>query len=214
MHKESDETNGFFFLGVDLPVSNKGHSIVASRDKTSLYTIGNYYNSNNKEIYKFECTNSITSCSWTKIPTKLQYGRKETVTMPISNTLANKLCTLPKIIIITADDEDEDSDSVDNLYLEVCDTNDSNTCCKQIFNGKFEAGAENIFTFNGEFQICLESSKKLYYFMGITGNDGWKSNGIKIYFDGLTEEVCTLDGSNWLDGDNHQGPRLPLKCQK
>ena len=134
--------------------------------------------------------------------------------MPIPNGLVNKLCnSLPRIIIKTADDHIH-AESGDNLYLEVCDTNDSNTCCKQTFNGKFEAGAENIFTFNGEFQICLESSMKLYYFMGITGNDGWKSNGIKIYFNGLTEEVCTLDGSNWLDGDNHQGPRLPLKCQK
>ena len=72
--------------------------------------------------------------------------------------------------------------------------------------------AENIFAFNGAFQKCLESSKKLYYFMGLTGNDGWKSNGIKIYFDGITEQVCTLDGEKWLDGDSRLGPRLPLIC--
>ena len=75
------------------------------------------------------------------------------------------------------------------------------------------------FAFSAEFQKCLESSKKLYYFLGITGTDGWKSNGLEIYFDGLTKEVCTLDGGKWLDGDsdNPEGklqPRLPLNCQK
>ena len=103
-----------------------------------------------------------------------------------------------------------------NLYLEVCDTNDSKTCCKQTFDGPFKAGGENIFAFNTAFQKCLESSKKLFYFVGLTGNDGWKSNELKIYFDGSTEEVCTLDGDNWLDGDSpgKHKPKLPLKCQK
>ena len=188
--------------------------MVASKDKRYVYTIGNFYNfyDSNQDIYKFECANSITSCFWTQIPTKLQFGRKEAIAMPISIHLANKLCTLPKIHIMTADNEDEDTGTLDNLYLEVCDTKDSIICCQQAFNG-FQAGGENVFTFNAEFRHCLENSKKLYYFMGITGNDGWKSNGLKIYMDGVTEEVCTLDGSNWLDGDNHQGPRLPLKCQ-
>ena len=117
-----------------------------------------------------------------------------------------------------------------NLYLEVCDTNDSKTCCKQTFDGPFKAGGENIFAFNTAFQKCLESSiifsfeifakkLKIFYFVGLTGNDGWKSNELKIYFDGSTEELCTLDGGKWLDGnsDNPEGkpqPRLPLKCQK
>ena len=72
------------------------HQMVASKDKTSLYTIGNGKSSNNKDIYKFECTQSITECSWTKIPTQLQSGRKQTVAMPIPNELANKLCNYPE----------------------------------------------------------------------------------------------------------------------
>ena len=124
----------------------------------------------------------------------------------------------PKIIIKTSDDHTA-AGSNGNLYMEVCDTSNSNTCCKQTFNGRFEVGSENTFAFSAEFQKCLESSKKLYYFLGITGTDGWKSKGLEIYFDGLTKEVCTLDGGKWLDGDsdNPEGkfqPRLPLNCQK
>jgi len=73
---------------VDLPVKISDHEIVAS--KGNLYTIGSSFN--NKDIYKFACTNSITNCSWTKIPTQLQYGRRQTVAMPIPDALANKLC--------------------------------------------------------------------------------------------------------------------------
>ena len=112
----------------------------------------------------------------------------------------------PKIIIKTSDDHTA-AGSNGNLYMEVCDTSNSNTCCKQTFNGRFEVGSENTFAFSTEFQKCLESSKKLYYFLGITGTDGWKSNGLEIYFDGLTKEVCTLDGGKFQ-------PRLPLNCQK
>ena len=79
-----------FILGVDLPVRLAEHEIVASNDNKYLYTIGNYYSPN--DIYRFTCTNSITNCSWTKVPTQLQYGRKETVAMTIPDTLANKLC--------------------------------------------------------------------------------------------------------------------------
>ena len=86
-----NETN-VFILGVDVPVRITSHEIVAFEDKTALYTIGNGNSSNNKDIYKFECINSITDCSWTKIPTQLQYGRYSTVAMPIPDELANALC--------------------------------------------------------------------------------------------------------------------------
>ena len=72
-----------------------------------------------------------------------------------------------RINIKTADDHVY-AGSNGNLYLEVCDTNDSKTCCKQTFDGPFKAGAENIFAFNTAFQKCLESSKKLFYFVGLT----------------------------------------------
>ena len=79
-----------FILGVDLPVDLAAHEIVAS--KGNLYTIGNAASSYKNDIYKFECINSITDCSWTKIPTQLQYGRYSTVAMPIPDELANALC--------------------------------------------------------------------------------------------------------------------------
>ena len=87
-----DEIN-VFILGVHLPVNLAEHEIVASEDNKYLYTIGNDYSSNNKDIFKFTCTNSIKNCSWTKILTKLQYGRELTVAMPIPNALANTLCS-------------------------------------------------------------------------------------------------------------------------
>ena len=199
---------------MDLPVDHiEYHDIVASAG--NLYTIGNKYGSNNKDIFKFECTNSIKNCSWSKIQTKLQFGRYASVAMPIPNALANKLCyLLPRIIIKTAGNYVY-ADTKDNLYLEVCNTNNDSDCCKQTFDGPFDKGSERIFTFNEEFQKCLESNKKVLYFVGLTGNNGWRTNGFKIYFDGSTEEVCTLDGHSGLDGDTPGvKPKLPLKCQK
>ena len=76
---------------VHIPVKLGYHEIVASHDNKVLYTIGNYLGPN-RDIYKFECTKSITNCSWTKIPTKLQFGRSALVAMLIPNGLANKLC--------------------------------------------------------------------------------------------------------------------------
>ena len=90
--KDSKDETNVFILGVDLPVIMINHRIVASKDNENLYTIGNSWSPSNKDIYKFTCTNSITKCSWTKIETKLQYGRSSTVAMTIPNALANKLC--------------------------------------------------------------------------------------------------------------------------
>ena len=83
-----------FILGVNFPVQLLGHAIVASKGNTVLYTIGNNYPyvSNADDIYKFECTDSITNCSWTKIPTKLQHARRFLVAFPIPEGLANKIC--------------------------------------------------------------------------------------------------------------------------
>ena len=86
-------------LGVQLPVRMQRQEIVASKGNKFLYTIGNFYshldfynNPLDKKIYKLECINSITNCSWTKISTKLQYGRHSTVAMSIPNALSDKLC--------------------------------------------------------------------------------------------------------------------------
>ena len=80
-----------FYIGVDLPAKMERHEIVAINGNKVLYAIGNFHNPN-KDIYKFACTNSITNCSWTKITTKLQYGRDFSVAMTIPDTLAAKLC--------------------------------------------------------------------------------------------------------------------------
>ena len=85
---------------MDLPVRIWGHEIVASNDNKYLYTIGNFHSANNKDIFKFACTNSITDCSWTKIETKLQYGRYNTVAIPLRDSMANKLC---KGIVLTTE---------------------------------------------------------------------------------------------------------------
>ena len=77
-------------LGVNLPVRIRNHEFVASKDNKVLYTIGNVHFK--KDIFKFACTNSITNCSWTKIPTQLQYDRWWFVAMTISDALAYKLC--------------------------------------------------------------------------------------------------------------------------
>ena len=78
---------------VDLPVNIYDHEMVASQDNKVLYTIGNGYASNNKDIFKFACTNNITNCSWTKSPAQLQYGRRSrTVAMTIPYTLAQNIC--------------------------------------------------------------------------------------------------------------------------
>ena len=79
-----------FILVVDIPVSIAYHELVASADKQYLYNIGNNYST--QEIYKFSCAGSIDKCAWTKIETKLQYGRYRSVAFPIPNVLANKLC--------------------------------------------------------------------------------------------------------------------------
>ena len=86
------DENNVFILGALLPFNVKNHEIVASEDNKVLYTIGNRYSFGLHVIFKFECTNSITDCSWTKVPTQLQYGRYNTVAMTIPNTLAAKLC--------------------------------------------------------------------------------------------------------------------------
>ena len=81
-----------FILGVDLPVNQAQHEIVASKDNKVLYTIGSSrYSHTDRDILKFSCTNSITNCSWTKIATKLQYGRYGTVAIPLPDSMANKL---------------------------------------------------------------------------------------------------------------------------
>ena len=82
-----------FIVGADLPVDIHHHEIVASAG--NLYTIGNE-SSINKDIFKFECNNSIKNCSWSKIQTKLQYDRKYSVAMAIPDALANKLCSTGK----------------------------------------------------------------------------------------------------------------------
>ena len=87
-----DERN-VLILGVNPPVKIRMHEIVSSKDKQALYTIGNSEDSNNKDIFKFACTNTINDCKWTKAPTQLQHGRYFTVAIPIPEALVNKYCS-------------------------------------------------------------------------------------------------------------------------
>ena len=84
-----------FILGPDSPVVLRGHQMVASYDKTKLYTIGGKEDETtpNKKIYQLSCDDKLmTKCKWTEMPTKLKEGRFGHVVFPISNKLAKKLC--------------------------------------------------------------------------------------------------------------------------
>ena len=89
------ETNNRLILGRNLPVKIAVHQVVASPDRKYLYTIGNGYDTNNKDIFKFSCTGNpgiASNCNWTKIPTKIKYGRQYHVAFTIPNALAKKIC--------------------------------------------------------------------------------------------------------------------------
>ena len=87
-------------LGVDIPSNGQMFNfvMVASSDKRAVYTIGDglhhweYGTKQGDIIWKFSCSNGIEQCTWTEIPTKLKYGRLNTVAMTIPNALADKLC--------------------------------------------------------------------------------------------------------------------------
>ena len=83
-----------FYIGVDFPIAIANHKIVASMDNQFLYTIGNSQSSNvnNRDIYKFSCLESINDCKWTKVETRLKYGRSFAAAMRIPKALAEKLC--------------------------------------------------------------------------------------------------------------------------
>ena len=67
--------------------------MVASYDKTKLYTIGNNDPDYSNEIYQLSCGDkSMTDCEWTEMATKLQDGRYYHVAFLISNDLTQKIC--------------------------------------------------------------------------------------------------------------------------
>lgn len=82
-------------LAPDSPVPLYYHQMVASSDKTKLYTIGNHYYPSwiNKKIFEFSCEDkSVTKCKWTEMVTKLKDDRFFHVAFPISNELTEKIC--------------------------------------------------------------------------------------------------------------------------
>ena len=80
-----------FILGPDSPVVLRGHQMVASHDKTMLYTIGNDETAHNKKIFQLSCED-IKKCQWTEMVTKLKERRYGAVAFPISNELTKKIC--------------------------------------------------------------------------------------------------------------------------
>ena len=88
-----DFTRKIIILGPDSPVKLLGHQMVASYDKTKLYTIGNNDPDHSNEIYQLSCGDkSMTDCEWTEMATKLQDGRHYHVAFLISNDLTQKIC--------------------------------------------------------------------------------------------------------------------------
>merc|ERR1711976_110095 len=88
---KEDYTNGWQ-RSADIPVKLADAQIVASPNKDELFTFGNNYDSNNKDIYRFSCQGNSDSCSWTKTNLQLKHGREEAVAFAISDGLAEKLC--------------------------------------------------------------------------------------------------------------------------
>ena len=80
------------FVGPDLSINIAYHQMVSSPDRQSGYTIGGHNDDRNKEIFKFSCSNTGT-CQWTRVETKLGYGRQNFVAIKIPDDLANKFCT-------------------------------------------------------------------------------------------------------------------------
>ena len=73
--------------------------MVASSDKSKLYTIGNKeivrskkIKAALKKIFQFSCPESMTNCKWTEIETKLKENRYFHVAFLISNELTQKIC--------------------------------------------------------------------------------------------------------------------------
>ena len=75
-----------FILGPESPVGLRGHQMVASYDKTMLYTIGN-----DLTTHKLSCVD-IKKCQWTEMVTKLKKRRHGAVAFQISNELTKKIC--------------------------------------------------------------------------------------------------------------------------
>merc|ERR1711862_430863 len=67
--------NGGWQYGPNLPVNMADHEMVSSSNNQDLYTFGNGYSGNKKDIFKFSCSGNINSCQWTKSNLKLKYGR-------------------------------------------------------------------------------------------------------------------------------------------
>jgi len=83
--------------GPEAPIELRYHQMVASSDKTKLYTIGNLSHDKNKKIFEFSCTEKckncpFTKCKWTEMATKLKEGRFGAVAFPISDELTKKIC--------------------------------------------------------------------------------------------------------------------------
>ena len=78
-----------FILGPDSPNVLVDHQMVASSDKTKLYTIGNKISADNKRIFQLTCW---PLCVWKEMKTKLKEGRYGHVAIPISNELTKKIC--------------------------------------------------------------------------------------------------------------------------
>ena len=97
------------------------------------------------------------------------------------------------------------------IYFEACATAYYNSnCCKQLLDhsgNEFQSGAVDIFGINDNFLQCWRKIASPYYFMSISGNDGWASQKIEIQFRS-SKKVC--DGG-WLDGNDDTHGKVTLR---
>ena len=103
--------------------------MVASPDKTKLYTIGNQYLPASKKIFQFSCENG---CVWKELTTKLKHQRYAAVAFPISNELTQKICNSngkpsitfgTKILVVTGNH---------GLTTEIIDLGNSKFSCPKV----------------------------------------------------------------------------------
>ena len=114
--------------------------MVASPDKTKLYTIGNQWHrpaypdlkagsAASKNIFQFSCENG---CVWKELTTKLKHQRYAAVAFPISNELTQKICNSngkpsitfgTKILVVTGNH---------GLTTEIIDLGNSKFSCPKV----------------------------------------------------------------------------------
>ena len=84
----------FLFSGLDLPYYLNNHRMVALENFTEVYITGGDGKKNNGEILELKCSGSTPdTCGFKPSASNVKVDRDRHVAIPISNSLADELCT-------------------------------------------------------------------------------------------------------------------------